>query len=739
MEMKRLLGVSVALASILASCSSDDLLQPIQEQIEDANINVLRASIENQEKSRAEISDSGIFTWSNDDTDEILVQATDNKFYAWEQNGINEEDGSANFASTDETQEWKGYAVYPSSLNPSVDDDGDLQIELPATYESNKTTPALVGKYDSENKSVVFSHVGGLFRVKLSNVPSTATKFVFSTTDKQICGSFTVEEDANGNNAINTAEPSENTSVTIDITSNDIEDGRIAIDVPLPVGTYTNFTFELFEEDNSEPIFTKTLSGTYNIARRSMLYTAETALIGNTSMSVKGAKSITVNSKTISVRMPYGSDVTTLRTAFSGDATITVNGETVTNNVANIDFSDPVTLAIGDTEYTVTISYSNLPIVYITTPDHVGITSKDDWVEGGTLTIGNTESGENDLTIGSSFKGRGNTTWERPKKPYAIKLDSKSKILGMPKHKRWVLLANYYDRSFMRTIIAFDMGTKSNLAYTPRIKDVELVLNGKYNGLYSLTEQLKIDNYRVNVGDDGFLMEIDARGDVNNGDILFNVDHISNPIVIKDPDVVQDDDNYNFARNFVSEFDSVLFGDNWLDGENGYKKYIDINSFVDWYLINEISKNNDACFFSSCYMNLNRTTGILSMGPLWDYDLAFGNYFDLPEHKNNQTDGFWLKKTIPWYIRMFEDPEFVSLVKERFNYFYSYKDYYTEHIKQKYAELEYSAYGDNLIWNRITTSTDYTIVGQTYWDYCTELDNFMTTRWEWLKSEFDNM
>jgi hypothetical protein len=230
-------------------------------------------------------------------------------------------------------------------------------------------------------------------------------------------------------------------------------------------------------------------------------------------------------------------------------------------------------------------------------------------------------------------------------------------------------------------------------------------------------------------------MEIDERANVNNGDILFNVDHISNSIVIKDPDVEQDDDNYNFAKEFVTEFDRVLFSENWLDSEIGYKKYIDVNTFIDWYLINEISKNYDGCFFSSCYMNLNRTTGILSMGPLWDFDLTFGNeYFN----DNDVPEEFCLKK-IAWYIQMFKDPEFVSLVKERFNYFYTYKDYYTELIKQKYAELEYSAYGDNLVWNRITTSTDYTIVGQSYWNNCTKLDNFMTARWEWLKSEFDNM
>jgi hypothetical protein len=258
-------------------------------------------------------------------------------------------------------------------------------------------------------------------------------------------------------------------------------------------------------------------------------------------------------------------------------------------------------------------------------------------------------------------------------------------------------------------------------------------------GTYQLTEQLKIDEKRVNVGDDGFLMEIDARGSESGGDVLFRLGHVTNPIVIKDPDVVKNDDNYNFLVNYMTNFDNVLFSDNWLDAETGYKKYVDLSSFVDWYLINEISKNNDACFYASCYMNLNRKTGILSMGPLWDFDVAFGNYVFNSASSTNNPEGFYIKKTINWYIRMFDDPEFVKMVKERLDFFYSYKEYYTNLIEEKSTTLLPSVYNNNTIWHKTSSSDDYDAVKTNYKAACTKLEDFMAKRWEWLKAEYDKM
>ena len=90
------------------------------------------------------------------------------------------------------------------------------------------------------------------------------------------------------------------------------------------------------------------------------------------------------------------------------------------------------------------------------------------------------------------IKGRGNSTWGLPKKPYKIKFDSKKSLMGFPADKEWVLLANYTDKTQLRNELAFFMGRISSFEYTPRTAFVEVIINGVYNGTYQLTEQLKI-------------------------------------------------------------------------------------------------------------------------------------------------------------------------------------------------------------------------------------------------------
>ena len=152
---------------------------------------------------------------------------------------------------------------------------------------------------------------------------------------------------------------------------------------------------------------------------------------------------------------------------------------------------------------------TGLPLVVVDTPDANPIVSKDEWMKDASISVYD-DSGHLDFAGSLAVKGRGNSTWGLPKNPYALKLDSKNEILGMPKHKRWCLLADYLDPSYLRNNLAFWIGNKlSTLDYTPRTREVNLVLNGKFCGQYLLTEQLKIDKNRVNAGDDGFLMEID--------------------------------------------------------------------------------------------------------------------------------------------------------------------------------------------------------------------------------------
>ena len=192
---------------------------------------------------------------------------------------------------------------------------------------------------------------------------------------------------------------------------------------------------------------------------------------------------------------------------------------------------------------------SGLPKVIIETPDRVAITSKEVWTENATISLtGASDASWNFDAIKTSIRGRGNSTWGQPKKPYALKLDKKQKIMGMPKHKRWVLIANYLDNSFMRNEMAFYLSEQVGLDWTVHGEFVDLVLNGEYKGLYWLGEAIKVDENRVNINDGtetmtddedkDYLIEMDVYYD----EIVKFKSSIRNmPYMIKNDDYMIDD------------------------------------------------------------------------------------------------------------------------------------------------------------------------------------------------------
>jgi hypothetical protein len=157
---------------------------------------------------------------------------------------------------------------------------------------------------------------------------------------------------------------------------------------------------------------------------------------------------------------------------------------------------------------------------------------------------------------------------------------------------------------------------------------------------------------------------------------------------------------------------------------------MDIDSFVDWYLINEISKNEDGAFRSNCMMNLTRG-GKLKMGPLWGFEKAFS--------VGASPSGFVIKN-VNWYSRLFEDPAFVAKVKERYDYFYSHKNDIITEVSNMAQYLKYAIQEDNNKW--YTFSSDL-IAGDQVWAlYQTSvyaMEDWLNTRMDWLKGEFDAM
>ena len=347
---------------------------------------------------------------------------------------------------------------------------------------------------------------------------------------------------------------------------------------------------------------------------------------------------------------------------------ITVDGpKTITAEFYNID------------------NFTGLPIVYVDTGG-AAIDSKEDYVEG-TVSINGGDSFESLTDVEMKIKGRGNSTWWQGgvwnKWPYQIKFGDKTEVLGMPKDKKWVLLAEISDVSLIRNKIVREIANSGNFDYVPQAEYVELFLNNEHAGTYLIGQKVEESENRVNIGDNGYLVEIDtdANGRIDPEDVYFkssqsNFWSENNVFNIKEPELDYDSDKFNTIKDFVDNFEKALFGDNFKDPELGYRAYIDLDSFIDWYIVNEISKNQDAASYSSIYFNYI-PSGKIKMGPIWDFDLAFGNVnYSTAEFST----GFWIKSGSPWYKRMFEDDYFTNLVKERYNFFYENLDQFNSKV-----------------------------------------------------------
>lgn len=458
--------------------------------------------------------------------------------------------------------------------------------------------------------------------------------------------------------------------------------------------------------------------------------------------SILGDVEASIEGNTIKIKTDKLYDLSSLIPSFTTSSEkVYVDGALQQSGISAHDFTQPVKYIVDNNEYTVYVEPSLLPFVIINTPNAVLPINKDDEINNSSFSIVSSERSILHHEDNFTLKGRGNTTWIAPKKPYAVKLNKKKSLLSLSQDKSWVLLANYYDPTLLRNSVVFYIGNcVSSLDWTPHYEQVDLILNGQYKGIYQFGEKVKISEGRVNVGNDGILMEVDAWATSEADSRYFSITHIEDVINIKDPDVEYGDDTFLFAQSYLTTADNVLFSDYFMDPEEGWQKYLDIDSFVEWYLIHEITKNADSNFHTSCYMNLTRG-GKLKMGPLWDYDLSLGGY---PEGNGlnvivNNPEGFYIKN-VAWYNRLFEDPVFVEKVKERFQVYFNNKQSIINYIDKQSSILSDKIYEENLLWGRVcNTSASEEEVLSSYNDKINYLKNWIENRFAWLNVNINSL
>lgn len=383
---------------------------------------------------------------------------------------------------------------------------------------------------------------------------------------------------------------------------------------------------------------------------------------------------------------------------------------------------------------------SGLPIVFINTPDNASITSKTEWMKNASIIIQNSDGTMDYNSNALQIRGRGNSTWGYPKKPYALKLDKKAEILGMPKHKRWCLLANWMDRTLMRNDVTFQIAKQTGLAWTPRGLFVEVVLNGKHIGNYYLCEQIKVDKNRVNIAEmeatdlegdaitGGYLMELDVYYDEVN---KFKSATKNLPYMFKAPDEeVLQPAQLAWFESYVNEMEEKLYADDWLTNRE-YANYMDIASFVDWWFVYELSMNGEPNHPKSSYMHKDRN-GKLTAGPVWDFDWA--TY--MPGKANSYT----IKNAI-YYGRLFNDPDFVTMVKSRWALHKSKFEKIPDYVRSVAAKIRSSNVIDKEMWP-MSASSNGSVNGDrdlTFDEAVERLISAYETKLAWLNTQIGNM
>jgi beta-glucanase (GH16 family) len=478
-------------------------------------------------------------------------------------------------------------------------------------------------------------------------------------------------------------------------------------------------------------------------------------LLSNNNPSLNDDIILEMDGTTFSGRVSQNIPVSDLYASFTHDgATVFVADVEQTSGSTPNDFTELVEYKVSKANgvsktFTVDLTkFTGLPIVSIQTDGNLPIESKDDYITGTVTIDGGRGFNDLDSTI-MEIRGRGNSTWGNPKKPYQMKLDSKEEFLDMPKQKKWLFLAEYSDKSLLRNTIAFELGYLSNLDWTPKSEFAEVYINGEYNGTYNVSEKVEEKSARVDIGDEGFLLEKDTNVDdrVDPDDVYFNTIAYQgeNVIVIKDPGIdrldandfaFEQDSRFIYIRDYINSFEAALFGDDFKDPVIGYASYIDNNSFIDWFLINEISKNVDSRQFSSIYFT-HIPGDKIKMGPLWDFDLGFGNM----DYGDPQYAEGWHVRYHAWISRLLDDPAFVTQVQNRFtNHYLVNKQYILDKIDEQAELLKWAQQENFNTWQILGVYVwPNPYVWDTYEEEVLYLKTWYEDRMDWLEVAINSL
>ncbi|MDQ3046960.1 MAG: CotH kinase family protein [Bacteroidota bacterium] len=343
---------------------------------------------------------------------------------------------------------------------------------------------------------------------------------------------------------------------------------------------------------------------------------------------------------------------------------------------------------------------SNLPIVVINTfnqaiPNEPKLAAQMGIIFNGTGVRNYLTDPFNNYNNKIGIELRGSSSMGFPQKSYGFEtrdingIKKDTVVLGMPEEHDWILTAPYNDKTCMRNVLSYDIANKTG-HYASRTEFCEVMLNGQYQGIYVLMEKIKRDTNRVDVSK---LLPTEITGDDLTGGYIIKVDRDDGPgsywtspypsaagtpinfvhVYPKNGDLAPQQRAY--IQSYVDTLENVLNGPGFMDPLTGYRKYLGVNSFIDYFILNEISKNVDGYRLSSFFFKDKQSDGgKLKAGPAWDFNLGWwnANYCEgelstgwaYQFHTVCPGDGWQLPF---WWDRLLQDPSYTAQLRCRWN------------------------------------------------------------------------
>ena len=427
----------------------------------------------------------------------------------------------------------------------------------------------------------------------------------------------------------------------------------------------------------------------------------------------------------------YGNGHTELTTDYS----IIENYDSTKGYTYTFQAGSSIITIVSDIDATKTASFNvivsnefigtGLPVIYIDTQNAAPIVSREDWVNTKIKVVSdNPEWAFYKTDFRDQIRGRGHGSWtDNPKKPYRIQFSENTSMFGLTASRNWVLLADYIVPTFLSNTVAFELEQRFD---GPLFKNhfvyVDVVLNGQYNGVYILTEHMRVGKGRVEIDEyNDYFVELDWYYDE---DPKFQTMNFYLPVMIKSPDFGNDSKNqrYEFIIDSLNEYDTLLYDDNFPN--NDWQKKIDIDSLVDWMLINEILANHEIRVNGMKNVYLYKVAGDenkIKMSHVWDFDWSLiANGLDYPI---GRMKGGW------FFERFHKDAEFTRKYRDRWNEKYSILQSMPTFFDSIAKKIRESALLDNKRWHEGVYNFD---------EQMSKLSVFWNKRVDYLNSAINN-